>query len=249
MKLYIWALIDTVVAILFILLIRDFGEEKISIENKIFAILFAAFLCPIVNLFVKEPIFINLERLLHIPSDPKNYPIYYSLLTPFIVGITEEGIKIAPLLFHNFNKFLKHKESAISIGFLFGLGFGIGEAWYLAYELTPLSLQYSFISLSGFGRERLMAIAVHLSLTAFLAYGISIKKGFLYYLLVVALHGFVDIFASLYQAGLLPSLIAGYGGLALSCLYFIALIRLILKFRKANPKPPSGETLFQRKEL
>jgi len=62
------------------------------------------------------------------------------------------------------------------------------------------------------------------------------------------LHGFVDIFASLYQAGLLSSLIAGYGSLALSCLYFIALIRLIQKLRKANPiPPPSGQILFERK--
>ena len=249
MKLYIWALIDTVVAIPFILLIRDFGEENVSTKNKIFAILVSALLCPVVNLFVKKPIFINLEKLLNIPTDPKNYPIYYILLTPFIVGITEEAIKIVPLLFPNFKSFLKHKESALSIGFLLGLGFGIGEAWYLAYRLAPSTLQYPFILLSGFGSERLMVIATHLSLTAFLTYGISKKKGFLYYLIVVVLHGFGDIFASLYQSGFLPSLIAGYCNLALSCLYFGTLIRLIQQLRKINSKPPSGEILFQRKEL
>ncbi len=244
MKLYIWALLVTIFSIFLSLLVRDLG--KVKLKHKILAVLIGTVICPLVNLYVKRPVFESLTSLLKLPKDQSIYPMYFVVLAPFIVGIIEEGIKIFPFIIRGFKRFLEDKESAFTIGVLIGIGFGIGEAWYLAYELSPISYKYPFIYLSGFGGERAIATGIHLSLTGIFAYGISIRKGFLFYLFVLSLHAIVDLFASLYQSGVLSPSLTGLFTYILGFSIFCLAIWMTQNMRKTHPHEFKEDVLYEK---
>lgn len=203
MNIIIWSIISTILSLLLLLFIKDI-DKNINLKTKIFTILISLSLCPVVNIYIKRPIFYFIENFFNISNELKNAPFIYIIIIPIIVSITEETIKIFPIIFKIINKYRNEKNSFFSLGFIVGLGFGIGEIWYLAFNFIEYSKKYSFFELSGFGSERLFATFLHGFMTSLLFYGISINKGLNYFLFVIFIHTIIDLPPAFYQAGYLP---------------------------------------------
>jgi uncharacterized membrane protein YhfC len=233
-KLYIWALIDTAFAGVLALLINGLGKHSITRRTAALAIAAGLPLSAVVNMFVKGPLFGSLVALARLPADQALWPFWFSLLILVLVGVTEEAIKLLPLIFRSLRAFLDDPGWALGMGLLFGIGFGVGEAWFLAYGMQGLAAPYTFWQLQGFGGERIFAICIHAFLTAFFVYGIGRNRLWLFYLLAIALHTVADAGAMLYQAGVIPGAAAGFiGQLAMAPVFIYGLL-LIIRLKREN---------------
>lgn len=90
-------------------------------------------LSAIVNLLIETPIFeflfssFNVSYVLSLTT-----PWWLLLLVLFIAPFTEEAIKLSPLVARQVRRMVD-QSSALWLGMAFGMGFGIGEIWYLAW--------------------------------------------------------------------------------------------------------------------
>jgi RsiW-degrading membrane proteinase PrsW (M82 family) len=112
------------------------------------------------------------------PIVPSNYLVlvYVVLLAPLI----EEFSKAYPLFYRH----TETERSIFTLGFLVGLGFGIVEfIEYVVLLQAPILL-------------RLPGIFFHAATTSIVAFGISRKRSFSYYLIAVALHMANNLFAT-----------------------------------------------------
>ena len=124
-------------------------------------------------------LFINNFSDYLLPILPSNYIVlvYVVLLAPFI----EEFSKAYPLFYRH----AETERSVFVLGFLVGLGFGIVEFLeYVVLFQAPILL-------------RVPGIFFHAATTSIVAFGISRKRSFWYYLIAVALHMSNNLFASM----------------------------------------------------
>jgi hypothetical protein len=96
--------------------------------------------------------------------------VVYSTLGVFYAPLIEEPSKLWLLLVPGFARCLT-KENAPRAGMAIGLGFGIGEAWFVASKISPdrgiIDVPwYEFWMLQGYIVERLMTCIFHGAFTA-----------------------------------------------------------------------------------
>lgn len=179
-------------------------------------------LSALVNLAIKRHILLALISIFSINESPKFWPFWFLPIANLIAPLTEEPIKILPIIFTEARDSLKEKRRAYILGLLLGAGFGIGEAWYLAISFTLTKPEYAFglfFDLIGFFSERFLVVIVHGLLTAVLLFGF--KKSFVkYFFIAVGFHYLLNIGAALYQRGIL-SIWATTVPLLLSLLIFL----------------------------
>lgn len=208
MNFYICASIATIFSILiFLIWKRSWIKGR---KYLLLCILISLPLSAIVNIFVKEPIFIYLLKTFNISEEVTKLPVWFLFVVSIIGPLCEEAIKILPLII--IIVIIRMDEFKIYLlGILLGIGFGIGEAFYLGYSFTIAMPEYisGFKNLlmvaSGFGGERLLAILIHWFLTATVAFGIVIRKSIRYFFWAVFLHFLFNIPAVLYQEYGMPA--------------------------------------------
>lgn len=159
----------------------------------------------IVNLFIKGPILnLALSATGGASQLSSATPWWLLLFVLFLSPITEEAIKLSPLLAKQLRRII-NRSSALWIGMALGIGFGIGEIWYLAWQYSMVAgfAGYPFYYFGGFIGERLIVVFLHGVMTAVAIVGfLKGKKGFLIgYLVAVLLHALTNIGAVLYQIG------------------------------------------------
>lgn len=160
----------------------------------------------IVNLFIKAPV-LNLVLSSAAVSSQLSVatPWWLILFVLFLSPITEEAIKLSPLLAKQLRRII-NRTSALWIGMMLGVGFGIGEIWYLAwqYSMVPGFAGYPFYYFGGFIGERLIVVSLHGVMTAVAVVGfLKGKKGLLVgYVIAVLLHALTNVGAVLTQIGL-----------------------------------------------
>lgn len=157
----------------------------------------------IVNLWVKKPVYDFLLFSLNVSSELSiTTPWWLLLFILFLAPITEEAIKLFPLAAKQVRRTID-KLSALWIGMALGIGFGIGEIWYLAwrFSMVPGFAGYPFYYFGGFIGERMMTVFIHGVMTAVAVTGfLKGRKGLLIgYVGAVFLHAFANISAMLYQ--------------------------------------------------
>lgn len=208
MGIYIAAGIATIISLVALGSYLYWGIRK---ERKFF--LFVGLSLPfsfIVNQFVKEPIGVFLQELFHLTGDWRNSPWWFLVILLFLSPFTEEAIKLFPVLVTPMKKRLRIYSDAFGVGFALGLGFGIGEIWYIAWSIfkeNPQMASLPFYKFSPFISERLLVCFIHGILTLIVVTGIflGIKKAVIYYLGAVLLHAGVNVGAMIYQIWILPS--------------------------------------------
>ncbi|MFZ5827265.1 MAG: hypothetical protein ACOY94_23450 [Bacillota bacterium] len=126
--------------------------------------------------------------------------------------ISEEAIKILPLLFPPLLGWVRTRGAALWAGLFLGIGFGLGEIWYLAWSIARLP-DYAGLAwwqFTGFLNERVLVTFIHGALTGIVATGMGrgVAQGWLHYLYAVALHAFTNIGALLFQMDEIPMRVA-----------------------------------------
>jgi hypothetical protein len=184
-------------------------------------------LSAVVNLAIKRPLVLwlgeagNVEPGLGLAS-----PLWFIVALSFVPPVTEEAIKVLPLLLPGARRRMDGRTGAMSVGLALGFSFGLGEAAYLAWGVAqaPEYAGYPWYAFTGFLSERTAVTLVHGLLTMLVTVGIwhggwRILGG---YLSAVLLHLLTNLGAILYQLGVLPAWIAGLG--LLPSLLILALV-------------------------
>ncbi|MEK9150404.1 MAG: hypothetical protein AAB267_10225 [Candidatus Desantisbacteria bacterium] len=254
MNFYICALEATIFSILIFFL-----WKKQWIKGREYLLLYIFISLPLsalVNIFVKGPIFIYLLKIFNIGEGAK-WPLWFLFVISIIGPLCEEVIKILPLI-------IMLKIASMDglkiylLGMLLGIGFGIGEAFYLGYSFTIAMPEYIsglknlLLVSSGFGGERLLAITIHWFLTATVAFGIVMKKPIRYFSLAVLLHFLINIPACLYQDYGMPAQICGVLTVIIFLvLFFSVFLKIEERVRLGYEKPASQKeekVLYERRD-
>jgi len=254
MNFYICALEATIISILIF-----FFWKRSWIQGREYLLLYILISLPLsaaVNIFVKAPIFIYLLKTFNIGEATK-LPVWFLFIISIIGPLCEEAIKILPLIV--IIKITRMDELKIYLlGMLLGIGFGIGEAFYLGYSFTIAAPEYIsglknlLMVSSGFGGERLLAIMIHWFLTATVAFGIAIKKPIRYFSLAVLFHFLINIPACLYQNYGMPSPISGVLTVIIFLvLFFSVFLKIEERVRLGYEKPylqKEEKVLYERRD-
>jgi hypothetical protein len=158
-------------------------------------------------------------------------PLWFKLYVAFLAPVTEEAIKLLPLLLAlAIWPGFRDRRSTLYAGLALGLSFGLGEVIYLAYAIgkAPLYAAYPWFAFTGFFSERIAAVFVHGALVAISASGIA-RGGWwapLGYLAAILGHVFANLGAILIPMRILDPLTAQVPLLAAIFVLWLALVRL-----------------------
>lgn len=193
-------------------------------------------LSALVNLSIKKQIGSTLCSVFNLSETPKLWPLWFLAIANFIAPLTEEAIKLLPVIFSETRKSLQEKRPAFVYGMLLGTGFGIGEVWYLAYALTlskPELVSGPFLNLIGFFSERITAVIIHGLLTTIVMLGFN--RNFLKsYFIAVGFHYLVNVGPALYQKGLVSLILATIPVLISVIFLFSYVFKIEQRIRKEN---------------
>jgi RsiW-degrading membrane proteinase PrsW (M82 family) len=81
---------------------------------------------PLVNLLVKKPAVGVMLGRAHLQPAVSTWPLWFAALVLLVVGISEEAIKLLPLLAPEVRRLLGTYGSAEPLAFAIGLGFAVG---------------------------------------------------------------------------------------------------------------------------
>jgi RsiW-degrading membrane proteinase PrsW (M82 family) len=163
---------------------------------------------PAVNLFAKKPVIEFFLRRFHLAQHSAGWPWWFAVLVLLIVGVCEEGIKALPALVPSVQESIRSRASAAPMALTIGLGFALGEIWYVAYGIyqhDPAAAKLPFYMLGGFVGERVCAIVVHGFCILLALRGLLTgKRHFVFGLgTAMAAHSLADLPVMLYQMKLI----------------------------------------------
>ena len=166
------------------------------------------FFSPAVNLFAKKPIFEMLLRRFHLTHHLAEWPWWFAVLGLLVVGVCEEGIKAVPTIFPSVRDAVRCRGSAVPMAATIGLGFALGEIWYVAYRIyqsDPATARLPFYLLGGFIGERILTIVLHSFFILPALHGLLVgwRQFFLGLAAGMLLHALADSVAALYQMKLI----------------------------------------------
>lgn len=255
MNYYICASIVTILSSLIL-----FMWKYSWIKGKEYLFLYSLLSLPlsaIVNIFIKTPIYSYLGTIFNIENELTQWPLWFTFIITIIGPLLEEGIKLLLLLI--LIKLLSMDKLRIYLlGLLIGMGFGIGEAWYLGYSLSQSMPEYTsglknlWMLFVGFEGERFLATLIHTFLTGMVAFGILIREPVKYFFLAVLLHSLINIPACLYQLGWLPPEVSGILMIIIFCFLFFSVFfkieeRIRINYEKATLQR-QDELLYEKKD-
>jgi hypothetical protein len=143
-------------------------------------------LSAIVNLLIKAPLITAVTRSGGITTGLSAAPVWFVIFFALVPPVTEELIKVVPLLIPQAKRLLERGLGAFSAGIALGIGFGIGEAIYVAYNVSN-SFVYAgmpWYVFTGYLFERFTVTFMHGVITAIFVLGLArggwrIAAGFL----------------------------------------------------------------------
>jgi len=161
-------------------------------------------LSAVANLLLKPQAIIAVGRAGHVqPGLGLAAPVWFLAFQVLLTPLVEEAIKIMPLLLRPAWKMVTSQASALWVGFVLGVSFGLGEALFIAYAVAQNDAYNSlpWYAFTGFLNERIMACFAHGVLTAVLVIGMRRGGWFtLYgYLTALGLHLFLNAPTVIYQ--------------------------------------------------
>jgi hypothetical protein len=169
----------------------------------------------IANKWIKIPFLTWLGNATGIPLKLGDDPIWFILVIWLTAPVVEEAVKVMPLLPGLSHGFLREASSALWAGLALGIGFGLGEAAYLAYGLAQSSEfnQLSWYLFTGFAIERFVVTFGHGFMTSNPTLGMHFgRHKFIFgYFLAVGLHALINLAPILLALKLIPASIAGVG--------------------------------------
>jgi hypothetical protein len=189
-------------------------------------------LSALVNLLVKGPLGAGVGRLAGIePGLGLETPVWFLLFLFALAPVFEEAVKAIPALLPSARRRIVEPDDGFWVGMALGIGFGLGEALYLAWQIAASGAyeQYAWYMFTGFLGERLFVVFFHGFMTAVFLLLAYRGRPVLGYLAAVAVHALLNSSAMLYQLGLLPDWATSLSMLAL-------LVVCVLIFDRIRPR-------------
>lgn len=189
-------------------------------------------LSALVNLLVKGPLGKVVGALAGIePGLGLETPLWFLLFLFALAPVFEELVKAAPALLPFVRKRISGPEDAYWTGMALGIGFGLGEAVFLAWGIAVSGAyeQYAWYTFTGYFGERLLVVFVHGFMTALFVWQAARGRALAGYLLAVGTHALLNAGAMLYQLELVPGWLA-------SLWLVVLLIPMVLVFERIRPK-------------
>src|SRR4030042_736879 len=126
-----------------------------------------------------------------------------------IAGLVQEGAKMVPMVFWwwRSGKNITPKMG-LAIGAIAGVGYAIFETTWSHGQVFMSGWTWDSVSLYGYQAvlpfwERFWMVALHISISSLVGYGLAKGKGWQFYLLASVLHGLVNYVVVPYQKGML----------------------------------------------
>lgn len=189
-------------------------------------------LSALVNLLVKKPIGEGVGALAGIePGLGLDTPVWFLLVLFALAPVFEELVKALPALLPPVRRQIGGPDDAYWAGMALGIGFGLGEAGYLAWGIAASGAyeQYPWYTFTGFLGERLLVVFVHGFMTALLVWLAARRMPVAGYLAAAGTHALLNAGAMLYQLELIPVWLA-------SLWLVVVLIPMVLVFERIRPK-------------
>jgi uncharacterized membrane protein YhfC len=196
-------------------------------------------LSAVVNILVKGPVAVAVAGVAGVsPQLTVATPLWFLLFALLLAPVTEEAIKAAPLLAPKLRRFVSGRSGALWTGMALGVGFGIGEAAFLAYgiSLSPAYAGLPWYAFTGFLQERFIVCFLHGVMTAVVVTGLlwGARGLVLGYLAAVGLHALLNSSALLYQMGAI-------GIVTTQIAFYLALIAFVGLFLWMRDAASAGE--------
>ena len=232
-QIYVTAMMVTLIVLFIVYLVARWGNLDV---NKVFIAIIAGLpLSAVVNLAIKKPVILYIIKVFTLENNIGTLPTHVIILSLLVVGFSEEAIKMAPALLPSISKMLfKSNYYKIAFSWFIGIGFGLGEAYYIAYaiSLNPAYSGYPYYFFTGYMNERTIVCLIHGILTVLALYGWpSSKKIIGTYTLASIVHSVIDIPATLYQTRVIDVAMAE---ISTSIIGFIAIIVFLYILNKAR---------------
>ncbi len=165
-------------------------------------------LSALVNQVVKRPLIVAVGEGAGVPAGlGLETPLWFLLFLWLVPPVTEEAIKLAPLLVPWARRGLTGRSGALWTGMALGIGFGLGEAAWIAYGIarSPAYAGYPWYAFTGYLSERLIVCFCHGVMTAVAVEGLRAGRwrAFGGYLAAVGLHALLNAGAMLGQLGVI----------------------------------------------
>jgi len=191
-------------------------------------------LSALVNLGVKGPLAAGVGAAAGIESGlgletPAWFLVFLFLLSP----VFEELIKVLPAALPAVRRRMSSPVDAFLAGLALGIGFGIGEAAYLGWQIGASGAyeMYPWYAFTGFLGERLVVVFAHGFMTAVFLWLAAGKRPTAGFLAAAGAHAVLNAGAMLYQLGLAPEWAAGLS-------LVVTLIGCALVFERIRPRVP-----------
>jgi uncharacterized membrane protein YhfC len=181
----------------------------------------------IVNRFIKTPVIVSIAAWTGIPLKlSPGVPLWFIGFIWLNAPVFEEAIKMLPAILLPRRRGLGEAPQALSAGLALGMGFGLGEAAYLAYGIaqSPTYNQLPWYMFTGFASERLIVTFAHGFMTSLAVLGLHYGKrnAQLGYIEAVGLHALINLGPILLALKPIPSAIASLGTyLAILVAFFV----------------------------
>jgi uncharacterized membrane protein YhfC len=170
----------------------------------------------IVNRFIKTPLVASLAAWTGISLKiGQEVPFWFMVLIWLNAPLFEEAIKLLPIVFPASRTFLENRSRALWAGFGLGIGFGLGEAAYLAHGIaqSPIYNDLPWHVFTGFASERLIVTFGHAFLTSIAVLGFhdGRQRALGGYLTAVGLHALINLGPILLALKLISATVATVG--------------------------------------
>lgn len=204
-----------------------------------------------VNLAVKRPLGLGVAEVAGIPPEPPGAaPLWYLAFVFLLSPVAEELAKLAPLGLRRVRRVAATAEQALWTGMALGIGFGIGEAVYLAYGVgqDPQFASTPWYAFVGFFNERLAVCFGHGVMTAVAVVGLvqGGRRRWTGPATAVGLHALANVGAFLYQVDLVGQAAAGWAFVAALILLTAVFERLRRSLGRA--RTPASRVYYERQE-
>jgi uncharacterized membrane protein YhfC len=202
----------------------------------------------VVNRFIKTPVLTAVAAWSGVPLRIGiDVPLWFVIAVWLNSPIFEEAIKMLPMIFPTSRRFLQDTSHALCAGLALGMGFGLGEAAYLAYGIAqnPDYNQLPWHLFTGFASERLVVTFAHGLMTSIAVAGLcqGRHKPAAGYLTAVGLHALINLGPILLALKLIPPLVASLGLYAAIPVAFV-IFQNKLQSARNNPRATPGEIVY-----
>ncbi len=204
----------------------------------------------VVNLWVKAPVYRAVASVAGVAPEAAlaALPLWFLAFRLLLPPVTEEAVKVLPLLARTLRARLGDGRAALWLGMYLGLGFGIGEIGYLGWRLgeVPALAGYPVWMYYGFLTERLLATFGHGVMTAVTLTGArsGARGATAGYLAAVGLHALGNLGALLGKMGTIGP--AATQATVIAAFLLLVLVFLRLHGRSARGRPAEQQVYFRR---